>query len=31
MEQRAENLRSPLLTLDLGIQRVAQEMGITLL
>jgi predicted nucleic acid-binding protein len=27
----AENLRSPLLTLDLGMQRVAREMGITLL
>ncbi len=27
----AENLRSPLLTLDLGMQKVAQEMGITIL
>jgi predicted nucleic acid-binding protein len=27
----AENLRSPLLTLDLGMQRVAREMGITIL
>ena len=27
----AENLRSPLLTLDLGMQRVAQKMGITIL
>ena len=26
----AENLRSPLLTLDLGMQRVAREMGITI-
>ena len=27
----AENLRSPLLTLDLGMQRVAREMGINIL
>ena len=27
----AENLHSPLLTLDLGMQRVAREMGITIL
>ncbi|MHB8811163.1 MAG: type II toxin-antitoxin system VapC family toxin [Desulfobulbaceae bacterium] len=27
----AENLRGPLLTLDIGMQRVAQEMGIPLL
>ena len=27
----AENLRSPMLTLDLGMQRVAQKMGITIL
>lgn len=27
----AENLRSPLLTLDLGMQKVAREMGITIL
>ncbi len=27
----AENLRSPLLTLDVGMQRVAREMGITIL
>jgi predicted nucleic acid-binding protein len=27
----AENLRSPLLTLDLGMQRVAREIGITIL
>lgn len=27
----AENLRIPLLTLDLGMQRVAREMGITIL
>lgn len=27
----AENLRSPLLTLDPGMQRVAQKMGITIL
>ena len=27
----AEKLRSPLLTLDLGMQRVAREMGITIL
>jgi len=27
----AENLHSPLLTLDHGMQRVAQEMGITIL
>jgi predicted nucleic acid-binding protein len=27
----AENLRSPLLTLDSGMQRVAREMGITIL
>lgn len=27
----AENLRSPLLTLDLGMQRVAREMGIAIL
>lgn len=27
----AENLRSPLLTLDFGMQRVAREMGITIL
>lgn len=27
----AGNLRSPLLTLDLGMQRIAQEMGITIL
>ena len=27
----AENLRSPLLTLDVGMQKVAQEMGITIL
>ncbi|EFK08432.1 toxin-antitoxin system, toxin component, PIN family [delta proteobacterium NaphS2] len=27
----AENLRSPLLTLDLGMQRVAREMRITIL
>lgn len=27
----AENLRCPLLTLDLGMQRVAREMGITIL
>lgn len=27
----AENLRGPLLTLDLGMQRVAREMGIPLL
>ena len=27
----AENLRSPLLTLDLGMQRVAREMGIKIL
>lgn len=27
----AENLRSPLLTLDLGMQRAALEMGITIL
>ncbi len=27
----ADNLRSPLLTLDLGMQRVAREMGITVL
>jgi predicted nucleic acid-binding protein len=27
----AENLRSPLLTLDFGRQRVAREMGITIL
>jgi predicted nucleic acid-binding protein len=29
--QCAENLHSPLLTLDLGMQRVAREMGITIL
>ena len=27
----AENLRSPLLTLDIGMQRVAREIGITIL
>ena len=27
----ADNLRSPLLTLDLGLQRVAREIGITIL
>lgn len=27
----AENLHSPLLTLDVGMQRVAREMGITIL
>jgi len=27
----ADNLRSPLLTLDLGMQRVAREIGITIL
>jgi predicted nucleic acid-binding protein len=27
----AVNLRSPLLTLDLGMQRVAREIGITIL
>ena len=27
----AKNLRSPLLTLDLGMQRVAREIGITIL
>jgi len=27
----AENLRSPLLTLDFGMQRVARDMGITIL
>ena len=27
----AENLRSPLLTLDLGMQKVAREMGISIL
>ena len=27
----AENLRSPLLTLDVGMQKVAQQMGITIL
>ena len=27
----AENLRSPLLTLDIGMQRVAREMGIAIL
>jgi predicted nucleic acid-binding protein len=27
----AENLHSPLLTLDIGMQRVAREMGITIL
>jgi predicted nucleic acid-binding protein len=27
----AENIHSPLLTLDLGMQRVAREMGITIL
>jgi predicted nucleic acid-binding protein len=27
----ADNLHSPLLTLDLGMQRVAREMGITIL
>jgi predicted nucleic acid-binding protein len=27
----ADNLRSPLLTLDLGIQRIAREIGITIL
>jgi predicted nucleic acid-binding protein len=27
----AENLRSPLLTLDLGMQKVAREIGITIL
>lgn len=27
----AENLRSPLLTLDFGMQRVAREIGITIL
>jgi predicted nucleic acid-binding protein len=27
----AENLRSPLLTLDLGMRKVAREMGITIL
>lgn len=27
----AENLRSPLLTLDLGMQRVAREIGISIL
>ena len=27
----AENLRSPLLTLDVGMQKVAREMGITIL
>jgi len=29
--QCAENLRSPLLTLDIGMQRVAREIGITIL
>jgi len=29
--QCASNLRSPLLTLDLGMKRVAREMGITIL
>ena len=29
--QCADNLRSPLLTLDLGMQRVAREIGITIL
>ena len=29
--QCAKNLHSPLLTLDLGMQRVAREMGITIL
>jgi len=27
----AENLRSPLLTLDIGLKRVARELGITIL
>ena len=27
----AENLRSPLLTLDLGMQEVARKMGVTIL
>jgi predicted nucleic acid-binding protein len=27
----AENLRSPLLTLDIGMKRVAREIGITIL
>ena len=27
----AENLRSPLLTLDVGMQRVAREIGVTIL
>jgi predicted nucleic acid-binding protein len=27
----ADNLRSPLLTLDLGIQKIAREIGITIL
>jgi predicted nucleic acid-binding protein len=27
----ADNLRSPLLTLDLGMQRIAREIGITIL
>ena len=27
----AENLRSPMLTLDIGMQRVAREIGITIL
>jgi len=29
--ESAKNLRSPLLTLDLGMQQVAREMGITIL
>ena len=27
----AENLRSPLLTLDIGLKKVARELGITIL